>query len=63
MDEAFGTICSLISHEFLFHISSYKTPNEAWTTMEGIFGKQDEMRGHMLKVEFLTLDPKTFDNI
>jgi hypothetical protein len=31
--------------------------------MEGIFGKQDEMRGHILEVEFLTLDPKTFDNI
>jgi hypothetical protein len=63
MDEAFGTICSLISPELLFHISSCKTPNEAWTTMEGIFGKHDEMRGHMLEVEFLTLDPKTFDNL
>jgi hypothetical protein len=39
MDEAFGTICSLISPELLFHISSCKTPNESWTTMEGIFGK------------------------
>jgi hypothetical protein len=39
MDEAFGTIYSLISHELLFHISSCKTPNEAWTTMEGILGK------------------------
>jgi hypothetical protein len=63
MDEAFGTICGLISLELLFHISSYKTPNEAWTTMEGLFGKQDEMRGHMLEVELLTLDPKTFDNL
>jgi hypothetical protein len=40
-----------------------KTPNEAWTTMEGIFGKQDELMGHMLEVEFLPLDPKTFDNL
>jgi hypothetical protein len=39
MDEAFGTICSLISLELLFHISSYKTPNEFWITMEGLFGK------------------------
>jgi hypothetical protein len=62
-DEAYGTICSLISLELLFHISSCKTPDEVWTTMEGIFGKQDEMRGHVLKVEFLTLDPKTFDNL
>jgi hypothetical protein len=63
MDEVFGTICSLISLEILFHISSCKTPHESWTTMEGIFGKQDEIRGHILEVEFLTLDPKTFDNL
>jgi hypothetical protein len=63
MDESFETICSLISPDLLFHISSYKTPNEAWATLEGIFGKHDEMRGHMLEVEFLTLDPKSFDNI
>ena len=63
MDEAFRTICSLISLDLLFHISSCKTPNEAWTTMEGIFGKPDEMRGHMLEVELLILDPKTSDNL
>jgi hypothetical protein len=39
MDEAYGTICSLISPELLFRISSYKNPNEVWTAMEGIFGK------------------------
>jgi hypothetical protein len=63
MDEALRTICSLISLDLLFHIYSCKTPNEAWTTLEGLFGKQDEMRGHMLEVELLTLDPKIFDNI
>jgi hypothetical protein len=63
MDEALGTICSLISLDLIFHISSCKTPNEAWTILEGIFGKQDEMRGHMLEVELLTLDPKIFENI
>jgi hypothetical protein len=64
MDEAYGTICSLISPKLLFHISSCKTPNEVWTTMEGIFGKKDKMRGgHMLEVELFTLDPKTFDNL
>jgi hypothetical protein len=39
MDEALGTICSVISHDLIFHISSCKTPNEAWTILEGIFGK------------------------
>jgi hypothetical protein len=63
MDEAFRTICSLISPDLLFHISSCKTPNEAWNTMEGLFGKQYYMRGNMLEVKFLTLDPKSFDNV
>jgi hypothetical protein len=39
MDEAFRTICSLISPDLLFHISFCKTPNEPWTTLEGLFGK------------------------
>jgi len=34
-----------------------------WTTLEGLFGNKDEMRGHMLEVESNTLDPKSFDNI
>jgi hypothetical protein len=63
MDEAFITICSLISSDLLFHISSCKTPNEACTTMEGIFGKKDDMRGHIFEVEFLTLNPKSFDSL
>jgi hypothetical protein len=31
--------------------------------MEGIFGKDNEMRGHLLEVEFIKLDTKTFDNL
>jgi hypothetical protein len=63
MDETFRTICSLIFPDLVFHISSYKTPNEALTTLEGVFGKLDDIRGHMLEVEFLTLDPKIFNNL
>jgi hypothetical protein len=49
--------------DLLFHICSCKTPNESWTTLEWLFGKQDEMRGHMLEVELLTFNPKSFDHI
>jgi hypothetical protein len=63
MDEALRTICSLISPNLFFHIYSCKTPNEAWKILEGLFGKQDYMRGHMLEVNLLTLDPTSFDNI
>jgi hypothetical protein len=31
IDEAYETICSLISPKLLFHISSYKTLDEVWT--------------------------------
>ena len=31
--------------------------------MKGLFGKQDEMKGHMLEVELLSLDPRSFNNI
>jgi hypothetical protein len=63
MDEALKTICSLIFPDLLFHISSCKTPNEVWKTLDGIFGKHDEKRGHMMEVELLTLYRKIFDNI
>ena len=63
MEEAYGALCMNISPDFLFHISSCKTPNEVWTTMKGLFGKQDEMKCHMLEVEMLSLDPRSFDNI
>jgi hypothetical protein len=63
MDEAYRALCMHISPKLLFHVSSFKTPNEIWTIMEGLFGKQDEMRGHMFEVELLTLDPKSFENI
>jgi hypothetical protein len=31
--------------------------------LEGLFGKKDEMRGHILEVVLNTLDPIFFDNI
>jgi len=63
MDESYGALYMHMSPKLLFHVSTCKTPNEIWTTMEGLFGKQDEMRGHMLEIELISLDPKSFDNI
>jgi hypothetical protein len=62
-DEATRILLDLISTNIWFHVSACKTPNKIWTTLEGLFGKQYEMRGHMLEVELNTLDPKSFDNI
>lgn len=52
-----------ISPKLLFHVCSCKTPNDVWTTMKGLFGKQDERKGHMLEEELLSLDPRSFNNI
>jgi hypothetical protein len=60
-DEATRLLLELISIDL--YVSACKTPHEIWTTLEGLFGKKDEMRGHILEVELNTLDPKSFDNI
>jgi hypothetical protein len=62
-DEATWIILDLISTYLWFHEVSCETWNNIWTTLESLFGKRDEMRGHIFEVEFNTSDPKFFDNI
>eukprot|EP00253_Pinus_taeda_P005570 PITA_05570 len=52
-----------ISPELQFHLSACNTPNEIWKKVEDLYGKQDEMKGHMLEVELLSLDPRNYDRI
>lgn len=63
MDEAFGILCLSISPKLLFHVESCSTPNEVWKSLEELFGKQDEMQGHILENELNSLDPRNFENI
>jgi hypothetical protein len=63
MDEAYNLLCVSMSPELLFHIEACTRPDEIWTKLEDLFGKQDEMRGHMLEVELNSLDLRNFDNI
>jgi hypothetical protein len=62
-DEATRILLELISYDLWFHVVTWKTPNDIGTTLESLFGKQDEMRGDMLEVELNTLDPKKIDNM
>jgi hypothetical protein len=39
MDEDHGLLCMIISPNLWFHIDACMTPNEIWTTLEGLFGK------------------------
>jgi hypothetical protein len=63
LDEAIGLICLSISRDLLFHVSRATTPDVVWTTLEGLFGKQDAMRVHQLENELISLSPIHFRNL
>ena len=60
LDEAYGLICIFVSQDLLFHLENDSTPNEVWLKIESFFGKQDEMRGHLLDNELISLSPRSF---
>jgi hypothetical protein len=56
-------ICLSISRYLLFHVSRATTPNVVWTTLEGLFDKQDAMRVHQLENELISINPIHFNNL
>ena len=63
LDEAFGLLCLSISRELLFHIENLTTPNELWVKLEILFGKTDELHGHQLENELISLSPTHYATI
>jgi hypothetical protein len=63
MDESFGILCLSISLELLFHVESSTTPNDVWTTLEGLFKNKYEMHGHILENELISLNPSNYENL
>ena len=63
LDEAFGMLCLSTSTYLLFHVDSIGTPNEFWIKLESLFGKTDEMRGHHLENEIISLIPSHYETI
>ena len=63
LNEAFGFLCTHISQDLLFHLEGLKTPKEAWENLKFLFGKQDELRGHILENELIALQPSSFETI
>jgi hypothetical protein len=61
--EEIGLICLSISTYLLFHVSGATTLDVVWTTLEGLFGKQDAMRVHQLENELISLSPIHFRNL
>ena len=62
-DEAFGYLCTYISRDLLFHMEGLRTPREAWENLDSLFNKQDELRGHILENELVSLHPNSFETI
>ena len=63
LDEAYGLLFLSISREFLFHLDSLTSPKEVWEKLESLFGKTDELRGHQLENELISLSPVHYDTI
>ena len=62
-DEAYGLLCLSISRDLLFHLDGLTSPNEVWEKLVDIFGKTDEMRGHQIKNELISLSPSSFESL
>ena len=63
LDEAYGLLCLSISRELLFHIDNLTSPKEVWEKLESLFGKIDELCGHQLENELISLSPMHYDTI
>ena len=62
-DESFGFLCAHISRDLLFHLEGLKTPKESWEELKCLFGKQDDIQGHILENELISLHPSIFETI
>ena len=63
LDEAYGFLCLRISRDLLFHLDSLTSPKEVLEKLESLFGKTDELHGHQLGNELISLSPKHYDTI
>ena len=63
LDEAYGLLCLSISRDNLFQMDSLTIPNEFLVKLETLFGKTDELHGHQLEKELISLSPMHYDTI
>ena len=63
LDEAFRILCFSILTDIIFHVDNITTPNEVWLKLASLFGNTDEMRGHQLENELISLSPTHFETI
>ena len=63
LDEAFGYLCTHIFRDLLFHLEGLRSPKEAWEKLEFLFGNKDDLQGHILENELISLHPSSFETI
>ena len=61
--EAYGVLCLSISRDLLFHLDGLTSSNEVWEKLTDIFGKTDEMRGHQIENDLISLSPNSFESL
>ena len=59
-DEAHGLIGMSISPDLRYHLQGIDDPEEAWNTIESVFGKLNIIRAQQLETQILTLSPSDF---
>ena len=62
-DETRGLIRIPISTDLRFHISRIDEPNITWEKLESMFGKHNEIWGHQLENQCISLNPNDFSCI
>ena len=62
-DEAYGLLCLSIPRDLLFHLDGLTSQNEVWEKLVDIFGNIDEMTGHQIKNELISLSPSSFQSL
>ena len=62
-DEVYGLLCLSISRDLLFHLDGLTSSNEVWEKLVEIFGKPDEMKGHQIENELISLSPSSFESL
>ena len=55
--------CVWVFPETSFSIDGLTSPNEVWEKLSDLFGKIDEMRGHQIENELISLSPNSFESL
>ena len=62
-DEVYGLMCLSISRDLLFHLDGLTSQNEVWEKISDLFGNIDEMRGHQIENEMISLSTSSFESL